>query len=313
MGNQRTIGLALGGGGARGLAHIGVLQVLEENGLAVTAISGSSVGAIIGAGYALYQSYHRVRERFFEFLDSPLYHEINFERIKAAVTEPEDDSLPHRLGWLIKRNYLRGRLLTKSGLLSAETFGRVIDFLIPDRAFADTQLKYCCTALDLTNGRPHVFRRGPLRPAILASSSAGGLVAPVHVEGRTMTDGCWVWTVPVEPLRGTYVEAIIAIDVDQDLRPVEEFGSIVDIILRAHDAALDVVKQDQLTMAELVIRPQVGNFHWSDFKEADRIIALGRQAAQEALPQIKDLAVRRWWTGAALQSGFFKRVRRAPK
>ncbi len=307
MGQNRRLGLALGGGGARGLAHIGVLQVLAESSIEVHAICGSSVGAIIGAGYALYRDPYLLEDVFYSFLESEIYKAVKFDQIKAAVIGPESDGLAERLGWLIKRNYLRGKLLAKAGLLSGELFSQVIDFLVPDMEYRDTKIPFCCVALDLSAGGPVVFREGSLRETILASSAAAGLVSPVEYQGRILADGNWIYSVPVEPLKEMYVETILAVDVDQNITPQEEFGSIVDIILRAHDVAIAVIKDYQLEQAELVLRPNVGHYHWSDFRSAGELIETGRETARKHLADIKNMIRRRWWTAAALQGGLGKR------
>lgn len=300
-GNKR-LGLALGGGGARGLAHIGLLQVLEEAGVEVAAICGASVGAIIGAGYAFYRDPYWMEDVFSTFLTSDLYKAAGFQRIKTAVREPDADSLTERLGWQIRRSIIRGKLLTKAGLLDQETFSRVIDFLVADENHEDCKIPFACVALDLTRGRPHVFRTGPLRKTILASAAVAGLVPPVETNGRLMADGVWIYSVPVEPLWDMDVETIIAVDVDHDLEVKEDFGTIIDVILRAQETTMTLVKQHQLDQADLIIHPQVGSYHWSDFEAAAELIQMGREAGQAAMPDIRDRLKRTWWSGTALKT-----------
>ncbi len=298
MRKQKRLGLALSGGGARGLAHIGFLQVLDEAGIRISALSGTSMGAIVGAGFAVYRQSRIMEEVFNKFLESDLFGKTRLNFLNEAQKKQEDDW--HLLDWIggkMKKIIFQGIMLTRSGLLSDDVYKEVIDFFIPEVNFDQTKIPFACVALDLINGRTVVFREGRVRLAVQASAALPGLTEPVDCEGHLYSDGGGVMIVPVEPLLEMGAQVIVAVDVDREVQLQESFGNVLEVIIRWADAASSRLKTKDLALADLVVRPEVGDSHWSDFQAAEKFIASGRKAARENLERIRRLVEPDpWWS-----------------
>lgn len=296
MGGARKLGIALGGGGARGMAHIGFFQVLDEAGIEVSVVTGTSMGAIVGAGYAIHKS-GRVLQDFFErFLESEVFNLAKFGFIKGANTKlPEKSGLTERLGGIFKRALFHGMMLTRPGLLSDDLYKQIIDFFIPEIDFSQTKLPFACAALDLASGQNVVFDSGSLRLAVRASAAIPGMTEPVYHENHIYCDGGATMNVPVEPLIKMGANPIIAIDVDRDVETLDSFGNVIEVIIRLADSASGRLKEKELAHADLVIAPEVGEIHWADYEAGVSFIECGRNAARDNLSAIKDLAGRKWW------------------
>ena len=297
MAVPRKLGLALSGGGARGIAHIGFLQVLEQEGIEVSAVSGTSMGAIVGGGFAIYRESRILEDLYHKFLKTDLFHRASFDFLNQAQKKHENDQ-----GWLdwlggkMRRIIFQGIMLTRSGLLSDEVYKRIIDFFIPEVTFDQTGIPLACAALNLTEGRTVIFREGRVRPAVQASAALPGLTEPLHYQGRLYSDGGGVMVVPVEPLKDMGAQVIVAVDVDKPVKPQESFGNVLEVVIRWAEAGSARLKEKDLAQADLVIRPEVEKGHWSDFQAAEEFMEAGRRAARENLEAIQRLMEPRlWW------------------
>lgn len=287
--DQRSLGLALGAGGARGLAHIGVLEVLCREGIRLSAISGTSMGAIVGGAFAVHNDFTVIEAVLNDFLASDLYRRPRFDQIKQASSPPMDDSISSRLTRVFNRFYFQGMVLARQGLFSRETFESIIDFFIPPLTFDQAQIPFCSVALDLRSGREAVFTHGDLRTAVKASAAMPGLVSPMVMGESVFCDGQQLMSVPVEPLLRRGVEVIAAVDVDRPPETRDDFNNILEVVIRADECAAHRLKEIQISQADQVIRPVVDDYHWSDFKYALDIVAAGKAAAEKAMPQLKEL------------------------
>ena len=301
MAQSRRLGLALGGGGARGLAHVGVIQVLAQAGVEVGAVSGTSIGAVAGAGLAMGLGPQEMMRIFDRFLHSELYRTANLDRIKALTAKAEEDSLASRIGIFIRRSLIQGKIVTSGGLIEPRLFARIIDFLIPAADFSQTRIPFVCAALNLTTGRPRLFGEGPLRPAVRASTAVPGAVWPVEIDGQLYCDGGTVMMAPVRPLKAMGAEVVVAVDISREMERDWGCGGALDVVIRTADAAASELNRRQLAEAYLIIKPKVGAFHWTDFEAGKEIFDIGRQAAQARLAEIKELIRRRWWRGFSLR------------
>jgi len=297
VGRPRRLGLALGGGGARGLAHIGFLKVLAEAGLEVACLSGTSMGALVGAGCAVGLSADSMEETYWRLAESELFKRARLDLVQCLVEEPESDNLYTRLNWLAKRYYVRGLMLTRNAVLDLDFFRELIAFFLPRADFSQVRIPFACAALELTRGRPQVFTRGSLFDAVCASAALPGFVPPVPIEGKLYCDGGPVMIVPVTPLKDMGAEVTVAVDVDTPIEDQDEFRNLLEVIIRAAEASTLLLKETQLEQADLVIRPEVSHCHWSDFRWAEKAFTAGREAGLQHLPEIRDLVRRRWRLG----------------
>jgi len=249
------LSLALGGGFARGFAHLGVLQVLEQNHIPIAAIAGTSVGSILGAAYAS---------------GAPL------ARIIATCRT------------LRLRDIARWRV-SRLGLASNHRLGDLIDRVFESRRFEDLRIPMAVIATDLSNGEPVVFTHGHLVDAIRASCAFPGLFEPVQIGTRWLADGGLVAPVPTQAARQLGAGCVLAISVGiQDVHHGAP-SNLFQVVSRAVSAAQKHQLEVWERHADLVLRPDVQTLAWDDFHRADEAIEAGASAARFALPRIRKL------------------------
>ena len=249
------IGLALGGGFARGFAHLGVLRVLQQHHIRISHIAGSSVGSILGAAYAS---------------GAPL------ERIIETC---------RRLRF---RDIARWRV-SRLGLASNHRLGALIERVFGSRQFEDLQIPLAVVVTDLSSGEPVVFKQGNLVDAIRASCAFPGLFEPVQIGTRCLADGGLVAPVPTQAARYLGAQTVIGVSVGMHDGHRGAPTNIFQVVSRAVGAA----QKHQLELwerhADLVLRPDVQFLAWDDFARADEAIEAGSAAALRALPRIEEL------------------------
>jgi len=283
---RSRIGLALGGGGARGLAHLGVLQVLEESNIKPDLIIGTSMGAIVGGAYAQEPDAPALAVRVVEYLRSR--EEEEEERAARRVLRAPSGRLSRWASSLLQYYYL-ARELQRSSLLEEEPLQRMIAALLRDESIERTKIPFAAVAVDLLSGEVVVLDRGPIRTAVEASAAIPGVFPPVRLDDRLLVDGGVSSLVPVEEAREHGADAVIAIDVGEELEGASLPEREIDLLFRADEIARAHLTQLQLRGADLVIRPRVGHLQWFEFAHHEKIIASGEAAAREALPEVKRL------------------------
>jgi len=246
--------LALGGGGARGFAHIGVLQVLQEHGITVDGIVGTSMGALVGSTYAVKTDIYYLG-RLVEYLGWEDLVDIRFPRL---------------------------------GLVDGVKVQTLIELLTKGKNFEDTSIKFWAVATDLDTGEEVIFKEGPLAPAIRASISIPGVFKPVELDGRTLVDGAVVAGVPVKVAKMMKGDLTIGVNVGFD-HTQHRVRNLFDVISKVMDIMGNRLDAYQLPNADLVITPKLGDIGTMDFGRADECIEIGRKAAEEVMPQIQDL------------------------
>ena len=271
---QPKIGLALSGGGARGLAHIGVLRALEREGIPVDLLAGTSMGGVIAAGYAA-------------GLD-PAY--LEQEALRMG-------------GW---RNLLPlvDRSLPGLGLLKGERVREYFVHHLGDRTFADLRVPLALVVVDLLTGEEVALTSGQVADAVRATVSLTGVLAPVRLGGRLLVDGGLLNNIPADVVRRMGADVVIAVDVSARLNGVsglleaEQQGASllqIPLIIETLHRSLGIMQMwvwnRRLADArpEVVIRPEVGEgiTSFAGFHRATEIIAAGEAAAETALPRIR--------------------------
>ena len=255
IGQNLKIGLALGGGGSLGLAHIGVLQVLEENGIKPTHVTGTSMGSIVGAFYAA---------------------GIPYDQMKTIALKLQ--------GYQLVDVNLSGR-----GLIGGKNVEKIMAKYIPaDTKFSDLKIKYACNAVSLNTGKEVVLDSGKLIPAIRASSCVPGVFTPVKYGNEYYVDGGLVNNVPDDILHKMGVDYIIAVDVVNKFYANQEIKTINEVLYYSALSTMLELRKYKPKYANIEIYPQVHKFKQYHFnkKLATSVIDLGVKATQEVLPQI---------------------------
>ncbi len=253
--SRTGLGLALGGGFARGFAHLGVLQVFEQHHIPISHIAGASVGSILGAAYASGAPLRRI--------------------IETCRT-------------LRFRDIARWRV-SRLGLASNQRLAILIDRVFESRQFEDLQIPLAVVATDLTSGEPVVFTQGNLVDAIRASCAFPGLFEPVQIGTRYLADGGLVAPVPTCAARSLGAALVIGVSVGMQDGHRGAPTNIFQVVSRAVNAAQKHQLEIWERYADLVLRPDVQTLAWDDFDRADEAIQAGAAAAYDALPRIEKL------------------------
>ena len=252
------VGLALGAGAARGLAHIGVLEVLEREGIPIDMIAGSSIGALVGAVYAQGRS---------------------ISQMKSLAIE-----------WGAKRvSLLADPALLKTGLIRGRKIENALKSIIGDVEFGDLRMPFACVATDIDTGEEVVIREGAVWKAVRASSSVPVLLTLAKREGRYLVDGGLVNPVPVSVLKAMGADFIIVVNVlsaNKNTKEAKE-PNIFSVIMKTISIYSYRIIESSLKGADVVIEPDTTNVAFLDFHRAEECIQLGELAAQDLIPEVK--------------------------
>jgi NTE family protein len=278
--------LALGGGGARGLAHIGVLKVLQGEGIKVKGIAGVSMGAIVGAMFAYYGDAVEVEEIFKKFLQSQ-FHERFGKTFFILSEDPDTYQKPRQIIEKLGRGFIYLKAASKRAIFSQSILNDTLDFLLPDVRFNNLRIPFVSVSSDLVTGKEVVIRSGKLRPAVVASSLIPGIVEPLKLGNFILTDGSTTGVVPVRAALETFGRKIIAVDVSMTLKREIELQTAFDVALRANEITSYSLNQAGLNMADIVVNPKVGNTNWAKFDKLAEMIRAGEIAAKKSLMLLK--------------------------
>lgn len=278
----KKVGLALGGGGVRGLAHIGVINVLEQDGIKIDLIAGTSAGALIGGAYAAGIRAGEITKKVDAYLNSSEFKASAIKAIGMSFSR-EPKNILQKAQNFAKNKYYFARALFSPSILPIKEFQSLINYLLPDVDIRDTRIPFCAVCTDLITGKQVVLKEGSLRQAVLASSSVPGAVEPTRLGEWFLADGGITSLVPVHAARSFGADVVIAVIVDRELTDKPEVETAKDILYRAGEITANTLQAAELQNADVIIRPAVGNLHWTDFSRSLDMIKIGEAAARESL------------------------------
>ena len=247
------VGLALAGGFARGIAHIGVLRVLREAGIPIDCVAGTSVGALIAVGFCAGAS-----------LD---------EMAKVGAETTFSDFGRWTPSWL--------------GLATNQRMEKYLERFTPVKNFQELQTPLAIATTDISAGVSVYYSHGPIAPPLRASCAYPGLFVPIQFEGRTLVDGFLTAPVPVEGALLLGADVVIAIYLESSNS--EEPRTFTDVLSRSFNIIQRHGDLAWRTQADVIIEPDVKPFVWDDFSKTPEMIAAGEAAALAALPEIRAL------------------------
>lgn len=248
------LGLALGGGAARGFAHVGVIQVLEQNGIRPDLVVGTSAGSLVAALYASGK---------------------NGAELERAALAMEEATLTD---WTLPFN---GR-----GMLRGEALARYVRQAVDGKLIEQMVLPLGILATDLGSGQGALFRRGDAAEAVRASSAVPGVFTPVGIAGHDYVDGGLVAPVPVSQARAMGAEVVLAVDISSDPQGNDANG-LLKVMLQTTAIMGQSINRHELKGADVVLRPALSGVGSADFSARQRSIAAGRAAMLAALPRLK--------------------------
>lgn len=250
-GTRPRVGLALAGGFARGIAHIGVLRVFREAGVPIDVVAGTSVGALIASAYCA---------------GTPLE---TMERV--ARTTKFSDFGRWSPSWL--------------GLATNHRLDQYLERMTPVKSFEELQKPLAIATTDLNLGLPIYYRGGPLGPPLRASCAYPGLFVPVHFDGRMLVDGFLTALVPVEGALLLGADVVIAVYLEAG--SIEEPRTFTDVLSRSFTIIQRHADLEWRQHADVILEPDVTPYVWDDFSKTNEMIRAGEEAALKALPAIR--------------------------
>ncbi len=278
------IGLALGGGGVRAAAHVGVLKVLEEEGIPVDMIVGTSTGAVVGGLYSAGMTPTHIEEQFTK------------KKFMHAFL-----SVPIALRVLVIPLFYTPKLIgidSYDGLYHGKRFARYLNKQLPEteRDIEDLRIPFGAIAVNLLDGKPRTIRTGNLSQALQASCAIPALRKPVKLGEALYVDGGVLDNLPVQQTKKLGADIVIAVDIDEKVVPISEpvfkkFGSVAHRVMTLHYSVID---QDEQAMADYIIHPEVTGVGLisTDSADAKLCVEAGERAARSAVPAIHELIER---------------------
>lgn len=288
------VGLVLGGGGARGAAHIGVLKVMERERIPVCRIAGTSMGAIVGGLYAAGYTTDELETLIGTldwndlFIDDPPREQLPMRR--------KDSDFRYLLN--VEIGYADGKVVMPSGLVQGQKLLLLLRRLTLStwdvHDFDVLPIPFRAVAADIGTGQRVVFDHGDLALAIRSSMSVPGAFAPLHVDGHLLVDGGMVDNVPIDVIRDMGAQRLIVIDVGSPLHDKAALTNPVAIMDQMIGALMQEKTERQIATlqpTDLLIRPELGDITASQFNRGAEAIAVGERAAEQALPRLRGYSV----------------------
>ena len=248
------IGLALGGGAARGFAHVGVIQVLEQHGIRPDLVVGTSAGSLVAALYASGKTAAELEQTALQMEE-------------AAITD-----------WMLP--------LFNRGVLKGEALARYVNRQVQSKPLQAMKLPLGIVVTDLATGKGVLFQRGDTGTAVRASSAVPGVFMPVSISGREYVDGGLVAPVPVQQAREMGAEVVIAVDISSAPEG-ESTSDALRVMLQTFTIMGQSINRYALAEADVVVRPALVGVGSADFSARQRSIVAGREAMQAALPRVR--------------------------
>lgn len=270
---RKKVGLVLGGGGPRGLAHIGVIKVLEENNIPIDFIAGTSIGAMIGGFYAHTRDIKKVEE-------------IALGVSKRKIFSLLDPSF-------------------KDGLLGGDKIKKFIENNIDKVDFDDLKIPLSIVATDFKSGEAVIIDNGDVASAIRASISLPLIFKPIKRGGKLLVDGGLSLPVPVEVVRDMGADLIIAVNLNADFFSDNDNAEKKLTLYKTAENSINLLQHNlsyqNVRGADIVIVPKVGKTSWTKFLDGGEVIVTGEDSTREMIPQIKEMLER--------DSGIFEKIK----
>ena len=252
--DRPKIGLALGSGGARGFAHLGVIKVLAENNIPIDYIAGSSMGSLVGCFYASGLDLGRL----------------------------------YKISTAFKRKYYLDFTVPKMGFIAGKRIKDLIRFFTKGKRLEELNIPVSVVATDLMKGEKVIFTEGPIDEAVRASISIPGIFVPEKKNGKLLVDGGVIDRVPVSVVKEMGADLVIAVDVSR-VKTDAEITNIYDVIMQSLDIMQMELVENREVASDIMIRPQVEKYSARAFTNLEEIILMGEEEARKHVSQIKHI------------------------
>ena len=279
------LGLALGGGGSRGVAHIGALQILHKSGLKPDLIAGVSAGSMIGAMYAATLDPNWIENRFRELMNSDLFASFSSGSLMAGRNK---ETFLKKDTALEKQGYAVTLGLNESYVVPRSVIESSVEFMIPCNNFEELQIPLKVVATDIQNGEEIIYSSGDIKEALILSSSIPGFFEATKKHSKLIVDGGVTSPIPIEVLR-EHTEMVMAVDItNYELKPLNQ-PNMIEIMRRSDIITSLRLKNNLSQQADILVKPEVSGVHWSDFDNFDKLLDCGKNAMSKSLETLKNL------------------------
>jgi len=286
-GDDIKVGLVLSGGGAKGLAHIGVLKVIEESGLKIDYIGGTSMGAIVGGLYASGYSTQQL-DSIFETTDFGNLIQDNLPRSAKSFNERQDSDR-----YVLKLPFNDFKVSLPSGISKGQNiynlYAQLLSHVKVDD-FSKLPIPFFCMATNVETGEMVQLEQGDLATSLSASGAIPTLFSPVYINNMMLTDGGVLNNFPVEEVRAKGMDIIIGVDVQDGLRDRQQLSSGIDILTQVNNFRTIKAAEDKRLKTDIYVQPNIDDFTVLSFEEGETIIDNGEMAARKKLKEFQKIA-----------------------
>ena len=284
------IALALGGGGARGLSHLGVISLLEREGIDIDLIVGTSIGALVGAAYVVSGNSEKAYEKLANLFLSDGFDSTYFEKMKTLTKSEKKKGFFSRLKKLFIAGKYTIKTITNPSYIPERKVKETIDTFFGDLKMEELSPTLAIVASDLESGDEVVLTEGKLSDAVKASIAIAGVFPTVQIDGKLLIDGGYVNQIPVETAFKLGADVVIAVDPSTNMPSLEKEvenlkGNTTQ--LRSILILSETAKRFQLRFADVVITPEMGELHWTDFDKIDEFFKSGFNSAESKIREIR--------------------------
>lgn len=282
------VGLVLSGGGAKGFAHIGVLKVLEEEGIQIDYIGGTSMGAIIGALYASGYTANQL-DSLFRTVDANALVQDYVPRISKSFYEKRNDEI-----YAIQLPFDNFRLgmpvALSKGMYNYNLLSRLLGHMRHVEDFSQLPIPFLCIGTDAVTGEQVVLDKGILPQSVLASGAFPSLYTPIEIDGRMLIDGGVVNNYPIDEVRNMGADVIIGVDVQDGLKTKEEIRGATDILMQIANYGMYKGMEEKARQTDIYIKPDIVGYSVVSFERGDEIIKKGVEAARSQIDKIREIS-----------------------
>lgn len=281
--SRAHLGIALGGGGARGAAHIGVLQGLQKYKIKINIISGVSAGSVIGAMYAINEDSEWVERQYRKVL----YKYISFtEKIRHTDFSPRSDSNLLKIKHFIYKNFLQIIRLYRNSIISKDLLKKLISELIPVKTFEELKIPLKVCVADLNSRKKIIYETGDLIEPLVKSCSIPGVIEPTVEGERILVDGGIISPIPVLVLKNS-ADFIVAVNISQNQYPyLNSKSKMYDLKERADLIISNQLKFLESRTADFILEPDTYGTHWSNFGSFKNLIEAGKNEVDKKIKNL---------------------------